>query len=273
MVISEQRQQPQPGKDRLRPGIDHGLHSRVRGGRDVDRAVVDEQRRRGVETEPAQQQFVNFAVGLGDPFDPGHDGAGEAAQEVIASQALGVGLCLHVRQGIAGQAAPDHLAQQLHPVWERPGDHLFAALGPRQDQPGVLRPLIRQGRAGFRRAQSAVVLLVPLRGAHVRQEPFHLRRIGDELPVQVTRVPVEQYPANVEHHRAQRSLIKTVRSHIENVTTHDLGRSSRESQDGGAGARREAGRRHPSHQAGDAPARPRCRTRNESSTPNQRTSR
>ena len=43
--------------------------------------------------------------------------------------------------------------------------------------------------------------------------------------------------------------------------------------DSGTGGRREAGRRYLSHQAGDVPAWPRCRTRNESSTPGQRTSR
>ena len=49
-----------------------------------------------------------------------------------------------------------------------------------------------------------VLLGVPLRGADGGQELLHRGLVGQQLAVEVARVPVDQDPAQVEHHRLDR---------------------------------------------------------------------
>jgi hypothetical protein len=48
---------------------------------------------------------------------------------------------------------------------------------------------------------SAVLLHVPLARADLGEEPLHLRRVGEDLSVEVARVPPQQDPADIEDDR------------------------------------------------------------------------
>jgi hypothetical protein len=43
---------------------------------------------------------------------------------------------------------------------------------------------------------------MPFRCAYLGQETLHLSFLGDQLPVEVARIPIDQYAADVEDHSA-----------------------------------------------------------------------
>ena len=45
-----------------------------------------------------------------------------------------------------------------------------------------------------------IVLSVPLQAAHLGQEPLHLLLVGDQAPIEVARVPVDEDAPHVEDH-------------------------------------------------------------------------
>ncbi len=61
-------------------------------------------------------------------------------------------------------------------------------------QPDELFDTVREGPA-------RILPRVPLRGADRREKPLHLRLVGQELPVEMARVPFDQNAADVEHNR------------------------------------------------------------------------
>ena len=51
-----------------------------------------------------------------------------------------------------------------------------------------------------------VIAVVPLERADLRQEVLHLRLVGEQLPVQVAGIPVQQHAADVKHDGVDRSV-------------------------------------------------------------------
>jgi hypothetical protein len=73
----------------------------------------------------------------------------------------------------------------------------------------VLLPGVQGLQFPRRRGRIATVILrhMPFSGGHPREEALHFDGIGDQLAVEVPRVPIEQHTAHVEDHdrRAFRS--------------------------------------------------------------------
>src|SRR5690242_1231187 len=91
-------------------------------------------------------------------------------------------------------------AKHRDAVLDRAGDHLAEACSERLDKPGVLRVLRQQLGNPVGKAPPRVLPLVPRFGADAAEECFHRGVVaGEGLSIQMSRIPLEQHAAEVEH--------------------------------------------------------------------------
>src|SRR5450755_2208 len=171
---------------------------------DVGRDVVHEHRRPWIEPVPPEQDLEDPPVRLGHALDTGDDMPVEPLHEGEPCPPDKERVRLHVAQRIAGDASCRQLTQHGHGAVDLAGHHLLAALSPGHDHFLVAGVLRGEAAAGLRAIVAEVMRAMPGHGADPGEEVLHLVRIGEELPVQVPRIPVDQHPAEVEDHGVYR---------------------------------------------------------------------
>src|SRR5262249_49366286 len=83
-------------------------------------------------------------------------------------------------------------------IGDRPGQHLLPAMMVGRDQLAMLRVAGDEQRHRLVPAAAGILLLVPFLRAHRGEEILHCASIGEELAVEVARVPVDEDAAEIE---------------------------------------------------------------------------
>src|SRR5205085_9422955 len=91
------------------------------------------------------------------------------------------------------------LGEHFHRAFDRTGDELAEALAESFDQLDLVGMLRKQRARALGERPAGVLALVPFGGADGGEEILHRSLIAvEELAIQVARIPVEQYAAQVE---------------------------------------------------------------------------
>ena len=199
---------------RRRVGEVHGAEAEGGGPGHVLGPVVDERRLGGVEPVAVDQQPVDRRVGLHHALPARVDDALEQRhplEPVEHVQHVG----RHVREHEQPEPVGVQLTEELGGAGDLAGDHVVVPVVPEADRRVVLGVQGDQLRDRLGHRAAAVVLGVPRPRAHLGEEPLHLVLVGQHLPVQVARVPVDQDAAEVEDDGLQAAIhSSTTRSSI-----------------------------------------------------------
>ena len=105
-----------------------------------------------------------------------------------------------VGQQVERRAGGMQALDQRHHLGEDDVVHFVEALVEGGDQRLLAGMQGLQATCRLGRIAAVILHHVPLPRGHLGQEPLHLGRVGDELAVEVARVPVDQHAAEVEDH-------------------------------------------------------------------------
>jgi len=144
-----------------------------------------------------------IAGGLQQPLLPGHHDPDKPVQEVVALPRDRKGLMRPVGERIQLQVPSAQFVQYGHAGRQRAAQHFVPARAIGRDQPGMLRVLRAERGDRLVPAAACILLLVPPHGADFGQEALHRRLVAEQPATQVARVPVDQHPAQIEHHRVE----------------------------------------------------------------------
>jgi len=131
----------------------------------------------------------------------------EPAEEIEALERRREGLGRKIAEQVERRAARSELGQNLDRAGDRAGHHFVKAGTIGIDQLGFVGMLGLQEARSLGEATSRILAAVPFMGTYRCQKLFHRRLVaGEELAVEVPRVPVNQHAAQVEHHDAAAGL-------------------------------------------------------------------
>src|SRR6186713_1661241 len=84
---------------------------------------------------------------------------------------------------------------------DRSAQHLLPSSVKGPDRRGMIREPLDQKLGALRQAPARILLFIPVEGADICKEPAPLGFIGQQIPVQVFRIPVDQYTSQVKNDR------------------------------------------------------------------------
>src|SRR5215469_7592956 len=163
--------------------------------------IVDKDGAVRLDREALDEQSKNARIGFDHPLFARNENASEPAQEFKARPRQRVGLGRPVGESVERRAETPQLGQNLDRAGEGTGDHLVEAAVIGVDQLGLLGMLGLQQSSALTEGAAGILAAVPLMRANRGQKILHPRVVaGEQLAVEVSRVPVDQNAAEVEYH-------------------------------------------------------------------------
>ena len=163
---------------------------------------------------PLEQHLEDARVGLHHPLVAGNDDCLEPRQELEALSQRREGLRRPIGDRVQRHAPAFQLRKHLDRAIDGAGDHLVEALAERLDQLDLVGMVRQQLLCRLGKASARVLPLVPFRRADSGEEMLHRCVVAiEELPIQKSRVPLEQHTAETLKSLAV-TTIKSIRQTV-----------------------------------------------------------
>src|SRR6266478_8751721 len=171
------------------------------GGLGVRRVVIDIDGVLWIDGETRKHQSINARVRFDRPDFARHENPAKPTKEFKTLERQGIGFGRPVRETIEGCAAVAQLGEDLDRAGDRSRYHLVKAGMIGVDQFGLVGMLSFEQASTFSEAAAGVLSSVPLIGADIREKMLHrCLVIAEELEVEMSRIPIDQHTAEIEHH-------------------------------------------------------------------------